>query len=326
MQSNRLSVFIVALLLTSAGRLQAQVAGSGTPNTIPIWTAPTTLGDSSIVQNGVAVGIGTTTPTAAVHVSAVTDLFGFGSTDVQLDNTSPGGISWSISSVGNLTDRVGNFEIKRPSVSIPFSITPFGNVGIGTTTPTAAVHVSAVTDLFGFGSTDVQLDNTSPGGTSWSISSVGNLTDRVGNFEIKRPFVSVPFSITPSGNVGLGTTTPVNPLEMASGAHVTLGGVWTNASSRELKENIRPLVVEEALQALMDLQPMRFNYKAEKEQEYVGFIAEDVPQLVASKDRKSLSPMDIVAVLTKVVQEQQEEIQAQKERIEQLEAKVPDLR
>lgn len=39
----------------------------------------------------------------------------------------------------------------------------------------------------------------------------------------------------------------------------------------------------------------------------MGFIAEDVPDLVATPNRKSLSPMDIVAVLTKVVQEQQNE-------------------
>ncbi|MFQ5713437.1 MAG: hypothetical protein ACE5GU_05355 [Candidatus Scalinduaceae bacterium] len=35
------------------------------------------------------------------------------------------------------------------------------------------------------------------------------------------------------GNVGIGTTSPNYPLEMGSGAHVTTGGVWTNASSRE---------------------------------------------------------------------------------------------
>ena len=40
--------------------------------------------------------------------------------------------------------------------------------------------------------------------------------------------------ITATGNVGIGTTSPTHPLEMASGAFVTTGGVWTNASSREL--------------------------------------------------------------------------------------------
>lgn len=40
----------------------------------------------------------------------------------------------------------------------------------------------------------------------------------------------------------------------------------------------------------------------------VGFIAEDVPDIVATNTRKSLSPMDIVGVLTKVVQEQRKAI------------------
>ncbi len=50
-------------------------------------------------------------------------------------------------------------------------------------------------------------------------------------------------------------------------------------------------------------------YVAEKEEEYVGFIAEEVPELVATKDRKAISPMDIMAVLTMVVQEQQKQIE-----------------
>jgi hypothetical protein len=40
----------------------------------------------------------------------------------------------------------------------------------------------------------------------------------------------------------------------------------------------------------------------------VGFIAEDVPALVATNGRDSLSTIDIVAVLTKVVQEQQQKV------------------
>jgi len=66
--------------------------------------------------------------------------------------------------------------------------------------------------------------------------------------------------------------------------------------------------VEEALQALADLQPVQFRYKNDATETYVGFIAEDVPALVAMQDRQSLSTMDIVAVLTKVLQDQQKRI------------------
>ena len=94
-----------------------------------------------------------------------------------------------------------------------------------------------------------------------------------------------------------------NSLTMANGASCTAGGVWTNASSRELKENIEDLSAAEAEEALRELAPVKYNYKADKDERHVGFIAEDVPELVASKDRKTMSPMNVVGVLTKVVQE-----------------------
>ena len=52
----------------------------------------------------------------------------------------------------------------------------------------------------------------------------------------------------------------------------------------------------------------------------MGFIAEDVPDLVATKDRKGMSPMDVTAVLTKVVQQQQAVIERLEARIEALES------
>jgi hypothetical protein len=108
---------------------------------------------------------------------------------------------------------------------------------------------------------------------------------------------------------------------MANGATCTVAGKWVNNSSREAKENIRSLTAEEALDALGGLNPVRYNYKVDKEDECVGFIAEDVPDLVATKERKGMSPMDIAAVLTKVVQEQQKTIAELNKRIAELEKK-----
>ena len=122
-------------------------------------------------------------------------------------------------------------------------------------------------------------------------------------------------TITSEGNVGFSVNRPAHPIELANGAHVTAGGVWTNSSSIANKENVRELSPEEALTALARLAPVRFNYKAEQDEEYLGFIAEDVPELVATADRSGLSAMDIVAVLTSVVQQQQKQIAALEARL-----------
>jgi len=85
------------------------------------------------------------------------------------------------------------------------------------------------------------------------------------------------------------------------------------------------LTVDEAMQALDGLRPSRFNYKVDKEDEYVGFIAEDVLELVATKDRKGLSSIDLTAVLAKVVQEQQRTITAMAKEMEMLKSTVKQL-
>ena len=120
----------------------------------------------------------------------------------------------------------------------------------------------------------------------------------------------IQLSITSSGMVGLGLgNTPANfPLELSNGAYCSVGGTWVNGSSRDYKENIEELTIHDALEALNDLDPVIFNYKVEPNEKLVGFIAEDVPQLVATNTRKGLSAMDIVAVLTKIVKEQQQTI------------------
>ena len=146
-----------------------------------------------------------------------------------------------------------------------------------------------------------------------------------GDYEASPVFInidapSLSLVVAPEGYVGLGVY-PGYPLQMASGAHVTAGGVWTNASSREYKQDIKALTREEAVETLTALQPVQFRYKADPKERHVGFIAEDVPDLVASTDRKGMSAMDVVAVLTKVLQDQQKTIVELSRKIAELEQK-----
>ncbi|HET8775341.1 MAG TPA: tail fiber domain-containing protein, partial [Thermoanaerobaculia bacterium] len=122
------------------------------------------------------------------------------------------------------------------------------------------------------------------------------------------------------GFIGLqGVANPTNPIQHSSGAVLTNAGVWTNASSRELKEHITDLSSDAAKTALEQLTPVTYNYKVAADDPQVGFIAEDVPELVATPDHKTLSPIEIVGVLTKVVKDQQATIDQLSKRLAELE-------
>jgi hypothetical protein len=132
---------------------------------------------------------------------------------------------------------------------------------------------------------------------------------------------TVRLQIDYSGQFGINQA-PVagHEIHTATGAYEA-GGSWVDGSSRKLKERIAPLSADAAVQTLAALEPVTFVYKTDAQQQHVGFIAEDVPELVAMKDRRGLSPMDIVAVLTKVVQQQKQTIEQQQRALEEIAAK-----
>ena len=154
-----------------------------------------------------------------------------------------------------------------------------------------------------------------------TIEQPGEIADDSGRVE--RMVISSKgyVAIGGSGSAGTGIPEPSHPLQLAGGAYSD-GATWINASSREYKENINTLTREEADQVLDGLSPVKFNYKTDKEDKHVGFIAEDVPELVATKDRKGLSPMDIVAVLTRVVQEQKNTIAELSKKVDAMQQEI----
>jgi len=200
-------------------------------------------------------------------------------------------------------DRDFVVKVRRPGELVSSQIFDDGNrVGIGATDPQQRLEVNGSIQIHDQNSSVAGLMITQSSGDTGYIMHNRASTLTIGAGSIDR------ITIDRDGNVGIGASRPNHPLEMASGAHVTAGGVWTNRSSRESKENIAVLSSDEAVAAVMALQPVSFNYVAEQGEGYVGFIAEDVPALLTSSDGKSLSAMDVVAALTRVVQEQQRRI------------------
>lgn len=204
-------------------------------------------------------------------------------------------------------------KVRRPGELVSSQVFDDGNrVGIGATEPQQRLEVNGSIQIHDQNSSVAGLIITQALGDTGYIMHNRASTLTIGAGSIDR------ITIDRDGHVGIGVSRPDHPLEMASGAHVTAGGVWTNRSSRDSKENIAALSSDAAIAAVMALQPVSFNYRAEQGEDYVGFVAEDVPGLLASSDGKSLSSMDVVAALTKVVQQQQR-------RIDELETKLENF-
>jgi len=206
------------------------------------------------------------------------------------------------------------------------TITTTGNVGIGTTSPAGKLHVvgDVLADASGscvkvkqgsFCATNLD--------TALTISTDSAGTDGI-YFKTYSGGYYDRMVIKSNGNVGIGTTGPTSALSVVGNIYAT--GTITQGSSRKLKERIRELATSDAQAAVNNLKPTRFYYKADKSDEHLGFIAEDVPALLATKDRKGVDPMDVAAVLTKVVQQQQQQLETQKKAFAEQRREIEELK
>jgi Chaperone of endosialidase len=212
------------------------------------------------------------------------------------------------------------------------------NVGIGTTTPTHPLHVlvNGTTDpvlmLEGANASDslslkVQHFNGVIGfglaGGTGAFFPAAHQNDAVvfgqNGFNLLLGVgVTEAIRVSTTGKVGISMTSPTHLLDVGTSGAYCDGGQWYAGSSRAYKQDIHELSTEAAEEAVAELNPVTFEYKTAPTAHHVGFIAEDVPDLVAAPDRKGLSALDVVAVLTKVVQQQQKAIA-------ELQAKVAEL-
>ena len=186
------------------------------------------------------------------------------------------------------------------------NITDTGLVGIGTLTPAYKLHVTDNAPA------KIGLNGGSYGGllrvgagASQILAGMQLITNAgSGGLSLTTDAGSSNgINITETGLVGIGTLTPSVKLHVVGNIYAT--GSITPNSTRASKEDISSLSLKEAMETVEALEPVKFRYKADAGDLHVGFIAEDVPEIVATPERKGISPMDVVAVLTRVVQEQQ---------------------
>lgn len=165
----------------------------------------------------------------------------------------------------------------------------------------------------------------------------GNYSDHL-TFWTKTPgaqndAVTEKVRITSNGNVGIGTTNPtLGPLQMGSRAYVTSGGVWTNASDRNLKENFVPVVPSTILQRIDTLPLLEWNYRNEDPSvRHIGPVAQDFYSIFGvGNSSTSISTIDPSGIALVGIQGLDEKSQARAVQLaelkKQLETKTEDLR
>jgi hypothetical protein len=237
-------------------------------------------------------------------------------------NTGSGGAMWWSGSDGQLgTFQVGPGNNPVTALSNPLWITAAGNVGIGTTGPSSRLTLQ---DPSSFDPNGTPLNALrfghvhAPNG--WDATGVcsGNSTG------------GTPVCMAANGGFWFwgaqsGPTTMVSTMWLGPTGNLITSGSITQNSRRESKDNIRELSDSEALTVLRNLHSVKFEYKADRGTEEVGFIADDSPTLVAGKDHRGIKVLDTVAVLTRVVQLQQQQMERQNAELRDLKATLRGL-
>lgn len=187
------------------------------------------------------------------------------------------------------------------------------NVGIGTTTPTEVLTINASNPIL-----QLQHDGASmgflqiTGGQDVKIGT--NITNDLGSFFIRTNGADR-VKVDPSGNVGVGTSSPTVKFQVGANGDGTVARAnsWTTFSDERFKTEI--ISIDHALDKLDQIGGYYYQWKngADKSRQ-AGLIAQEVekvlPEIVQTDEAgyKSVDYGKMNALLIQAIKEQQKEI------------------
>ncbi len=321
----------VKMLLNHDGKLSIN---TGTVPTRAILEQNGSVGNTAAIFGGDGTGISLQKYSTAVGFNSYADGFtrralaqGF-SAELGLNqlNGSLYFTSWPYAASAD-----ADLNINQPTQR--FNISRFGRVGIGTDDPWTDIHIKqksynidAVNDPTSWenGITIHSTDNN-----YWNISD-----DKVKycvniNFPILDPFGIINQFIN-------GCTTYDALVFQYNGvakACIRSDGDYKQMSDARFKKDISEVNENEGLSAVMKLRPVKYHFKDEGDfaRRHFGFLAQDVEKLYPSfvdevDNHKVLGYQSFIPVLTKAIQEQQQQIDHLKNENESIKAELKELK
>ncbi len=198
----------------------AGIDGSGTVNYVTKWSTTDKLTSSVIYDDGTNVGINKTNPVRTLDING-SFLARTASTNLEYNNgvIYHGGSYYQFPSGSNylLYGRSGMGLVFGSNDSEAARFDLSGNLGIGTTSPTAALHVQKAING-GFAGT---IYNTQATG-GFGLSVRGGNSSAEDALRVQNVGGTYLLNVKGNGNVGIGTTSPQTNLDVFSGTGGTL--------------------------------------------------------------------------------------------------------
>jgi hypothetical protein len=301
----------------------ATLSGGGAANRVAFWSGATSLSSSdNLIFDGANLGINTLTPLGRLHVN--NSDWGFGTTLISAGSATTAGAAIRFTSpatgariydiIGSTGDGAsmgaGAFGIyDNTGSAYRLVISSAGNVGIGTNFPVRRLEISSGSFpmRINSSSTTALIEFNISSGTDW-FSGAANGEYRIGSSPDNFSTITDQFAFA------VGSFRPWTDNTKTLGAsanrwisvHAVNGTIQT--SDIRLKNNIRPMSY--GLKQILELNPVSFTWKENPEQQKIGLIAQEVkkiiPEVVFEGENLGLNYAELVSVLIKAIQEQQE--------------------